>query len=468
VAELTVHNEITFVNSEGIKCVGQVTALSRHHVTLELYHPEAIVQLSEVLNDLAIKRSGRTVYKGRAVVTSMIDTAMTLLVSASLVDEWQDLTDIVDAPELIGEEASRFVADWEEERNVDPAFQLVLNELRSFCFELSRWLSHVDSMVGQDFANQQLELDILDSLSEKLLPVFKEKFSRFESSSKTIIQGDKKEVLRHQHLAQRELHPLILRAPWVHRTYSKPLGFAGDYEMVNMMLRNPYEGPSIYAKIINRLFQSGGPAYAHRNRLQILLEQLQALIKNRMGDGGLVRILNIGCGPAIEIQNLIRSNPDLANQCEFVLMDFSDDALSYTQKTINNLLAETGCTAKFQFIHERVQTLLRRAAKARLQADMQADSYDLCYCAGLFDYLSDSVCKNLLRFMLQLCKPNASIIATNVHPDHGVMAVMEFLLEWHLIYRDKRDMESLMPHGKNSRVFSDSTGINVFLQTSRI
>ena len=30
--------------------------------------------------------------------------------------------------------------------------------------------------------------------------------------------------------------------PFAYRAYTKPLGYAGDYEVVNMMMRDPYEG----------------------------------------------------------------------------------------------------------------------------------------------------------------------------------------------------------------------------------
>lgn len=34
----------------------------------------------------------------------------------------------------------------------------------------------------------------------------------------------------------------MLCSPFAYRAYHKPLGYAGDYEMVNMIARDPYEG----------------------------------------------------------------------------------------------------------------------------------------------------------------------------------------------------------------------------------
>ena len=55
----------------------------------------------------------------------------------------------------------------------------------------------------------------------------------------------------HRNFAQTALHPLLLRAPFVYRTFAKPLGYAGDYEMVNQILADPRQGSSTYFQIVN-------------------------------------------------------------------------------------------------------------------------------------------------------------------------------------------------------------------------
>src|SRR6201999_3920525 len=70
--------------------------------------------------------------------------------------------------------------------------------------------------------------------------------------------------------AKRMLHSLLLCSPFLNRTFTKPLGYAGDYEMVNMLARNPLEGDTFFAKIINLWFWEQPPAAAHRNRLNYL------------------------------------------------------------------------------------------------------------------------------------------------------------------------------------------------------
>jgi extracellular factor (EF) 3-hydroxypalmitic acid methyl ester biosynthesis protein len=58
----------------------------------------------------------------------------------------------------------------------------------------------------------------------------------------------------HRIFGRRQLHPMLLCSPFLYRTFAKPLGYAGDYEMINMIMRDPLEGGSLYAKIINLWF----------------------------------------------------------------------------------------------------------------------------------------------------------------------------------------------------------------------
>ena len=72
-----------------------------------------------------------------------------------------------------------------------------------------------------------------------------------ESFEKVANEVGEAGVAVHKSYVRRQLHPIVLCSPFLFRTFTKPLGYAGDYEMMNMMLRDPYEGSSAFAKILN-------------------------------------------------------------------------------------------------------------------------------------------------------------------------------------------------------------------------
>jgi len=96
--------------------------------------------------------------------------------------------------------------------------------------------------------------------------------------------------------------------------------------------------------------------------------------------------------------------------------------------------------------------------------------YDVVYCAGLFDYLSDRICKRLLEIFYEMLAPGGLLVATNVDASNPDRLKMEYLLDWHLIYRTGEELKALAPKESfpdNCRVVSDVTGVNAFLEVNK-
>ncbi|MES1936794.1 class I SAM-dependent methyltransferase [Salinisphaera hydrothermalis] len=452
---------IVFTNSQGTAARGNLVKVSRTTLIFEVYNPYSIVQLSEVLHSLEIRGNDRVIYRGRAVVSGLVNTGLMLIVSASLLDPWSELIGLAGDRENIRHEIHQFIDEWQSNQQIRPDYQLSVSRLRSFLTALNRWLEHLD--FEDDRGDTAASRDqLFPDLAEPLVPPLIELFSDFEKQASQIPEEER---ITHMRYAQDDLHPLLMRAPFVHRAYYKPLGYAGDYEMVNMMLRDPREGPTIYAQLINTLYLQTGPAEAHRNRINILVDQLRDQITRlrKEAPDKTPRILNVGCGPAIELQRLIRQSRAI-EICDITLIDFSRETLDYTEKQLNEASDASGIRPQITFSHQSVHGLLRHASRPE---GSEQDEYDIIYCAGLFDYLSDRVCARLLNLFHQWCKEGGQVMVTNVHPDNPARHWMEHLLEWYLIYRDDTDMEKLGAPFPNHQVFKDETGINIFLHITK-
>ena len=450
---------ISFKNSQGVVVRATLVKVTRQNIVLEVYNPYSIVQLSEKLDDLCIRKNDRIIYQGRAVVSNLLNTGLMLVVSATLVDAWSDLSGLLDDKLGIKDEVEKFIVDWDHNNQLSPSFQLAVGEMRSLLSELSRWLEQVDLVAGQDgvLDSPTLHRELLQDLTSPLLPRLHEQLQKFEHEA---AQVPDEFTVMHRSFLQRDLHPLLMRTPFVHRTFHKPLGYAGDYEMVNMMLRDPYEGPTSYAKLVNSFFLTVGPVVAHQNRIQILQQQLHEIASKAAQEHRPARILNIGCGPAIEVQRFIRGNA-LCQQCEFTLLDFSEETLNYTKGQLERAMSDSGNKVQIEYLHKSVHSLLKQASE---QETEQNNHYDLVYCAGLFDYLSDRVCSRLLRLFYQWAKDDGYVLASNVHSNNNALYMMEYIMEWHLIYRDEANMEKLVPELGKQRIYAEATGMNIFLE----
>ena len=451
---------ITFRNSQAEAVRGTLTNVQRRSLVIEIYNPYSIVQVSEVLSDLTIRSGERSIYKGKAVVTSLLNTGLMAVVSVALVDEWSDLNVVRGDLSRVSDEALRFVDDWQSRFRIGRSYQVAVSETRAFLSETSRWADQADMSgvlpLGED---GRIRSDVFLDLATPIMVKGAEYFAWIEDETRSVPAED---AAAHRSFVQAALHPLLLRAPFVYRTFAKPLGYAGDYEMVNQLLGDPQQGTSTYFQVVNAQFLQAAVAEAHRNRINILVDFLRRAAELAEREQRKVRILNVGCGPAVEIQRFIETYPD-PERLAFTLVDFSEETLAYTRACMDSAARAKGKTVDVQFVHESVHDLLKRAVRPDAAAD--GELFDFVYCAGLFDYLSDKVCARLLQYFVQRSREGGSILVTNVHSSNPQTGVMEHVLEWHLIYRDERMIESVLPSPREvTRIYTDVTGVNVFAE----
>jgi extracellular factor (EF) 3-hydroxypalmitic acid methyl ester biosynthesis protein len=448
-------------NSQGAPVRGSLMHFSNQNAIFEVYNPFSILQLSEVLTDFKIVIGERTLYAGRGVVSSLVNTGIMLVCEVTLVDAWNDfdVLSILANKDLFRGEVKRFVSEWRQNNRILPEFKVLTSDFQGFLSDLSLWLKQVEVTIGHA-APQNLEqynLELVDKVVEPLRPVAWEFFAQLESLAARI---PPEEVSVHKAYIRRDLHPLTLCSPFIHRTFTKPLGYAGDFEMITMILDRPYEGRTLFAKTVNKLLLEAAPAEAHRNRVAILKKMLDEEAARARANQTTLRVLNIGCGPAKEVRDFIASSPD-ADFCEMTLMDFSQEALQFAERKTLEQRKISGSKIKLIFVEKSIDELLRESIA--LNRDAEGPRYDLVYCAGLFDYLTDSVCRRLIALFYDWLLPNGLLSVTNIHPCNPQRHLMEYLLEWNVIHRTEQEFEQLAtPEGKRE-IFGDQTGVNIFL-----
>lgn len=454
---------ITFRNSQGQESRGTLLKLTRHKVVMEVYNPYSIVQLSEVLANLKIMRGDAVIYNGRAVVASLVNTGLMLIVSATLVDVLEDLRELHDAPAELGEETARYIANWESRHQLRDEYMLAVAGIRAFLSDLHPWLEQFDASADEDRESPPLSRESFDVIADRVIAKGNELFAEFEAAAGAVSE---EELNAHKSFAQRDLHPLLMRSPFFYRSYTKPLGYAGDYGMVNMMLADRRDGATTYTQLINSYFHQIGPTRAHRNRIDILTQSLTELGEKFSTQVQRAQILNMACGPALEIQRFVRTQA-VSSHCDFTLVDFNEETLQHAEERIGLAAADGGFNPSIRFVQKSVHQLLKEAAKPTPDQLRQESSYDLIYCAGLFDYLSDKICARLMRLFYRWVKPGGYVLATNVHPKNPSQMCMEHIVEWYMVHRDEQDMLNLVKGYGDHYVYYDFTGLNVFLEVHK-
>lgn len=427
-------------------------------MVMEVYNPYSIVQTSEVLSELTIRFGTTIAYQGKAVVISMVNTGLTAIVSVTLIDEWRELNSVVVVPGAVRAEAQAFVEDWTQRFQIRRDYQVVVNETRAYLSDVSRWVEQVDLSESLPKVDGQLREDVFYELVNPLVHKTKFYLDMLENEASLV---DIEQASLHSAFAQSALHPLLLRAPFVFRTYTKPLGYAGDYQMVNQIIDNPRQGSSTYFQMVNAAFLQTAVAAAHRNRIDILVSFLTRMADAAMQAGKTFRILNVGCGPAIEVQRFLQTYPH-PEILSFELVDFSEETLAWTRAKLSSIISRIGKPITIHYVHDSVHQLLKRRIDP---ASDSAREFDAVYCAGLFDYLSDKVCSRLTAHFAARTQRGGALLITNVHSSNPMRFVMEHVLEWYLIYRDATNLEKILPLQLiMGKIYTDETGVNIFAE----
>jgi len=424
-----------------------------------------VPRTSSVLDRFSILVDNQRLFEGKAVVSDLVKLEPVLLCEAALDGRWlepQFLAEVYPADKLKTSWA-RFLRHWERQCRMVPEFKLLVADIQSFLTECRLWIDQVEVGIGALASTLQAEAEerALAELAQLVFPMLDGLFGKFETVAFKVPSE-----LRGFHAAylRRLLHPLLLGAPFVHRSYAKPLGYAGDYEMVNMILRDTADGPSLFDKVVNAWFLRHPPAQAHRNRIDLIAERLIAECLRSRHAGRPFRVYNVGCGPAWEIGRFLE-HPS-ADGTTFELVDFNQETLLQAEQRLRDAQARTGRRVDWEFRRKAVAQLLRPAKPCA----SSSGTYDFVYCAGLMDYLPDHVCRQLTSLLYDRTAPGGLLVTTNVNCTNPSRNTQEYVLEWFVNYRNAAEMRSLAPpqaSGDHVRVSTDATGVNLFLDVRK-
>jgi extracellular factor (EF) 3-hydroxypalmitic acid methyl ester biosynthesis protein len=461
----TADSTVLCENSQGLKLHATLLRVSRFQAAFEVYGLPGILRMSEVLPSLRIVVQGRSVYSGRAVVSSLIQLGSVGVCEAALEEAGLDLslTSPVSDPQALQAGFGIFMRDWGRNYRVHSEFKVVMADMQTFFLDLRLWLERLELAVRSQPAGDrlQMERDVLEEVQKPVLPAVAPVLEKFEFLANRV-EADMQPA--HRAYMKRQIHPLVLCSPFLFRTFQKPLGYAGDYEMVNMMMRDPFEGGSMFAKLVNRIFLSTPPVVAHQYRIDYLTQQLVAEAQRAAVCRRALRVYNLGCGPALEIQRFV-ANSDLSNWTEFSLLDFSDETLAHANRVLGEIKTRCQRSTKIQTVRKSVQQVLKDAGKPSA-----APKYDMIYCAGLFDYLTDQVCRRLMNYFFDLLAPGGLLIATNVSAPNPSINWMEYVLDWYLVYRTAAQFRNVAPDrapADSVSVQAIGTGVNIALEVRK-
>ena len=351
-----------------------------------------------------------------------------------------------------------------DSRRILPQFKEWVSDLRNYLERMRVFLDREEAALQSEdlYTHDQICSQYLAEVGPRIV-------ERVHQASHAMMQIlaalTEEEHAVHRAYAQHHLSGLFSASPLLRRAQNKPLGYAGDYEMMNMLYRaQQAEGASLFGKVVNQCAVTETAARANINRIGFLTERMLATTHAAIAEGRIARIASIGCGPAREIEALLESEPALGPHLDIALVDQDGRAIAYCVRKLTPLAQRTG--ARVHLIRESVRRLLCGGSLLQTLGER-----DLIYSAGLFDYLSDRSFAALLSAIYGAIAPSGKVLVGNVDVSNPTRYFMEYFLDWFLIHRSRSQLldkaRMLTPTPRAAYVEAEPLGVNLFLAIER-
>lgn len=311
---------------------------------------------------------------------------------------------------------------------LDENFALLLEEIQTSLKQIKKSFDNFD----HENDTEQKQINFIETNKKEVF----EKLDAFFIRVWEIIKNFEKDKYNvHQDYYQQILGYLLLELIETNRhVYQKPLGYAGDYTMMNYIYdyhRNNYLGNSSYEKLINNYTCNIPISCSNIKRKDFLKEKILGILEKTSG----AKILSVACGPARELIELLdegKINKHLIFKC----LDSEKMALDYIDNALKKLKPEKKQSLSIEYVCKNVTSLIRdKEFKKTLQ------NYDLIYAFGIFDYLGDKMALRLTSELFQLLKKSGELIIFNISSKKNTnRAYYELLGEWNMIHRVEEQM----------------------------
>jgi extracellular factor (EF) 3-hydroxypalmitic acid methyl ester biosynthesis protein len=227
---------------------------------------------------------------------------------------------------------------------------------------------------------------------------------------------------------------LMSGASW-RRSYEKPLGYPGDYQVMNHVYDWGYEGDTLFDKLSHHLALQTAECVATR---MVMVRRVIAETVAAAGTGP-ARITSLGCGSAREVSDYLQLQT-LPRQARFTLVDQDHGALSYAYEKIYPEVLRLAGRASVSCLQTSFMELLKANDLFR-----QIPPQDLIYSVGLLDYLAPKRARAFIAALYQHLAPGGTLLIGNMlDAPTGSLWPSEFILDWTLIYRTEKDMRDLV------------------------
>jgi extracellular factor (EF) 3-hydroxypalmitic acid methyl ester biosynthesis protein len=459
---------VRFHDFQGVERACQVRDFSRSGLCFLLEDGSLIFRIGDIISELRFFSYDEEVHCGGATIIHIMDEFQDNKVISRIgcrFENMMDVSTIIKSDKItrLKNEYLDFIQSLAVEDNLDQEFVYLTSHLHYLLSNFRAKLKEEESKISREegltkdlllYTLKEMSLGAINEVALKYFDHFARITGKFVDSKQHFI---------HREYFQKMLNEFLTTSALFKRAYTKPLGYAGDYEMMNIIYRNDFEGDDVFSQVMNKIDCEGSAARAVRNRREYLSRKILS-VYNSVPDDGSCKIVSIACGPSVEMADFLAGIREQKRpvRLEFIAMDQDENALDDTRRRLTPL-SESFEDISIRILRDNIKDLI--LGRKKKEDDPYSDA-DLIYTAGLCDYLSNNAINRLIRELYRFLKPGGALIIGNFGTHNPQRFKMEYGSEWFLIYRSEEEIRAFtkgLPEDIVYSVEKEPEGINLFL-----
>ena len=206
---------------------------------------------------------------------------------------------------------------------VSETSQLVPQEYRAFCADVLKLLRSYrvvlesNSAVAPEFKHGLDQVEAFETCEPRLIQQWRSLWRTGNDLTLAMV-GDRDVREATKEFTELVLTPELRQGAIWDRSYAKPLGYPGDFEIMNQVYDWERLGNNAYEMLMHRVGLE--VAECIRTRMEVVRTHISDVVRER-GHDRPARITSLGSGPAREVEAFLSSHAAPGHRAEFSLID---------------------------------------------------------------------------------------------------------------------------------------------------
>jgi hypothetical protein len=341
---------------------------------------------------------------------------------------------------------------------VDSEFKKKVRIYKRYLYKVKDRCDHFDvaqknlSVSGSELVRDRL--GFINQITSKVFPRIDNHYNEMWDILRTSCDFDEVSHRKndsykiYQEFYKRQMLEYYIGGKFFAQTIYKPLGYAGDFKVLNFLYAPESSYESSFFQIIDTYTMNIPVSVSVRNRKPYILSKFSEAIAGKENTS----IMSVASNAGFEIRAF--ANEKSESSVKMTLVDADPMALDYVKDKLATI-DSPGLTASY--INSNIFDF------SEDKFDIQPQ--DLIYSLGLYDYLKDGLFVRTAKKLYAMLAPGGKLIIGNVSPVNPSRAYMALVAEWCVIHRSVEELGRLAQKCgfEKFHVDSDSSGVQLFL-----